>query len=81
MVKLNQSLLTVSNGSVCPIMYQHVLKVKKDAPTFKEGTNVTCFIAKYDNGRFCVWEPAWTYVGAYHVFESEQDLNDTFDEQ
>ena len=76
----NPELKISSNGQVQPVMREHRLSVKKNAPSFKKGTTVTCYIAKYDNGRFCVWDSSWTSQTNYHVFDSLTELNNTFDE-
>lgn len=64
-----------------PVMWRHVLVVTKDAPSFKKGETVTCFIAKYDHGRYCVFTASFIRIDHYHVFESEQEMHDHFEEQ
>lgn len=63
-----------------PVMYKHSLLVKKSAPSFKEGDTVLCFIAKYDNDRYCVFTASFIRIDHYHVFESEQELHEHFEE-
>jgi hypothetical protein len=64
-----------------PIMHKHSLLVKKDAPGgFNSGDTVLCFICQYDGGRYCVFTASFIRIDHYHVFDSEQELHDTFDE-
>lgn len=80
MVRLNTPAYTTSNGEFTPIMFVHSLVAAKDAAGFQKGNKYDCYITKYDNDRFA----AFTFSGAtktiYHVFESEQELHDSFDE-
>lgn len=84
MVKINIQEMMPANGKQppMPVMHKHQLTVKKSAPgNFNEGDQVSCYIAKYDNNRFCVFTASFIRIDHYHVFESEQELHDHFDEQ
>lgn len=61
-------------------MRPHKLKVKKSAPNFDEGETVTCFIAKYLDNRYAVWDSTWMQTTKYHVFDSVESLHEHFDE-
>lgn len=80
MVKLLATQTTINNGEIVPVMFRHTLLVTKDAPSFKKGETIQCFIAKYDNGRYCVWTASFIDIPNYHVFESEKELHEHFDE-
>ena len=80
MVKINNPQMTTQNGIPWPVMHQDNLRVVKDAPTFKEGDTITCFIARYDRGRYAVFTASFISVPNYHVFNSEQELHEHFEE-
>lgn len=80
MVTINQQIVTITKGDIVPIMYVHNLTVKKNVADFVEGSTLQCFVAKYDGGRFAVWESTYTRRSIYHVFDSERELHDHFDE-
>lgn len=80
MVKLQQKQQMTTKEGPVPMMHQHFLKVKKEAPTFKVGDEIKCFIAEYENNRYCVFTASFIRVPNYHVFNSEQELHDHFDE-
>lgn len=63
-----------------PVMHRHNLKCIKSAPGFPEGTTGYFFIARYDNDRYCVFTASFISINNYHVFDSEQDLHDHFEE-
>jgi hypothetical protein len=63
-----------------PIMHKHKLKCLKDAPSFESGKEGEYWIAEYDNGRFCVFTASFILVDQYHVFNSEQELHEHFEE-
>lgn len=77
MVKLQVPTL---NAERLPMMFRHSLKVIKPCPNFEMDETVSCFIAKYDGGRYAVWDSTWKQTNKYHVFNSEQELHDTFEE-
>lgn len=82
MVKINTQTTTTTNDELpMPVMWKHTLLVVKDAPSFNKGETVTCYIAKYDGGRYCVFTASFIEIDQYHVFQSEQDLHDHFEEQ
>lgn len=74
-----KEIITTKEGPV-PVMHPHLLKVKKSTPTFEVGKEIKCFIAEYDKKRYCVFTASFIRVDNYHVFESEQELHDHFDE-
>lgn len=82
MVKFNNQIMMAANGKnpPTPVMHKHSLKVLKSAPTFNEGDTVLCFIAKYDNGRYCVFTASFVRIDHYHVFDSENQLHEHFEE-
>lgn len=82
MVKLNTQLMMPANGKQAPmpVMHKHELLVLKSSPSFEEGQKVVCFIAKYDNGRYCVFTASFIRIDHYHVFNSLDDLNEHFEE-
>jgi hypothetical protein len=64
-----------------PVMHRHSLRVLKDAPGgFKRDANIICLIAKYDNGRYCVFTASFIKIDHYHVFDSLEELHETFEE-
>lgn len=75
----SKEIITTKEGPV-PIMHPHLLRVKKEAPSFEVGKEIKCFIAEYDNRRFAVFTASFVRVDNYHVFDSEQELHDHFDE-
>lgn len=81
MVQLQKmEVITTKEGPV-PVMHKHQLTVKKSAPgNFNEGDAISCYITKYDNNRFCVSTASFIRIDHYHVFESEQELHEHFDE-
>lgn len=79
MVQIKNSETYVSNGQVVPIMHQHVLKCLKSSKQFNEGETVSCFISKYQNDRFAVWDASWLHHNKYEVF-SKDELHETFEE-
>lgn len=80
MVTLHTPEIKIQNGRPWPMMRKHNLTVKKAAPNFDEGEKVECFIAKYLDGKYAVWASTWKPTNKYHVFNSEQELHDHFDE-
>lgn len=80
MIKINQKQLVSDGKYVKPLMHIHNLTVKKEAQTFTEGEIVKCYVTQYSDGRFAVFSSSGATKTKYHVFESEQELNDTFDE-
>lgn len=81
MVKLLTPQSVNTKEGLMPIMHKHTLLVKKSsAGNFNENDTVTCYIAKYDHGRYCVFTASFIRIDHYHVFDSEQELHDTFDE-
>jgi hypothetical protein len=80
MVRLNTPTGSFSNGEFTPVMYVHSLVSTKDAKDFKQGNQYNCYITKNDNGRFAVFTSHGAAQTLYHVFESEQDLHNSFDE-
>lgn len=80
MVKLHAPQLTITNGVQMPVMNRHNLRVVKSAPNFKEAETVECFICRYANGRFAVWDSTWMNTNKYHVFQSEAELHEHFEE-
>jgi len=84
MVKLNsiQAVASIINGQkvVNPVMHYHKLSCKKSAPTFNEGESYGCYITSYAGGRFAVFTHSGVSKTSYHVFESEQELHNHFDE-
>lgn len=84
MVKFNNQIMMPANGKQppMPVMHKHVLMVLKSAPgNFNEGETVTCYIAKYDNNRYCVFTASFIRIDHYHVFDSENELHEHFEEQ
>lgn len=75
----SKEIITTKEGPV-PIMHPHLLRVKKAAPSFEVGKEIKCFVAEYDNKRFAVFTASFVRVDNYHVFGSEQELHDHFDE-
>lgn len=81
MIKIHKPEAIVSNGAATPVMPQHHLTPKKDAHGFIKDQTVACYISMYTGGRYAVWACDWTNrIVPYHVFSSESDLNDHFDE-
>jgi hypothetical protein len=82
MVTLHKSQMTVSEEKQpMPVMYKHSLTVKKSAPGgFNEGDTILCFIARYDNNRYCVFTASFIRIDHYHVFDSEEQLHEHFEE-
>lgn len=81
MVKLLSTQTIQTKEGVTPVMHRHNLLVKKSAPTFEEGQTITCWIAKYDHGRYAVFTASFIEVPNYHVFDSEDQLHEHFEEQ
>lgn len=83
MVNFRVQEMMPANGKQAPmpVMHKHKLKVLKSAPTFNEGDTVLCFIAKYDHGRYCVFTASFIRIDQYHVFDSEDQLHEHFEEQ
>lgn len=80
MVKLHAPETIVTNGKIMPVMRKHSLRVIKEAPSFPEGETIDCYIALYSGGRYCVWDSSWGLITNYHVFDSEDQLHEHFDE-
>lgn len=82
MVKLKSLEVISTKEGPTPVMHRHQLLVIKSAPGgFREGETVICFIAKYDNDRYCVFTASFIKIDQYHVFESEAELHEHFEEQ
>lgn len=79
MVKMNTPEVVVTKGEIIPIMHQHQLTVTKQSKQFTLGESLKCFVAKYSNGRFAVWDCSWLHHNKYEVF-SEAELHETFSE-
>lgn len=67
------------DGSFLPVMRTHILKVNKDSGPFKEGDTVKCYVARFHDGQFAVWDIDWRHHNNYKAY-SETDLHDTFNE-
>jgi hypothetical protein len=80
MVKLKSMQVVNQNGRPVPVMHVHPLECLKPAPTFNVGETVLCYIAKYDNNRYAVFSSSGYKETKYHVFESEQELHEHFQE-
>jgi hypothetical protein len=80
MIRLNTPTGTTNNGEFTPIMYNHSLLATKDHGNFKKGSRYDCYVTRNDNNRFAVFTSHGATHTIYHMFESEQDLHDTFDE-
>lgn len=80
MVRLNSPTGSIANGEFMPVMFGHTLVSTKDAAGFKSGNQYSCYITKYDGGRFAVFTSHGATHTIYHVFESEQEMHDSFDE-
>lgn len=82
MVTFNKPEMMPGDGkrAPMPVMHKHRLTCIKDAPNFPTGTTGDFYIAKYDNGRYCVFTASFIRIDNYHVFASEQELHDTFEE-
>jgi hypothetical protein len=80
MVKINTKEMTSTNGIISPKLHPHQLTVIKEAPTFKIGESLICYIAEYDNNRFAVFSASGVQNTKYHVFESEDALHEYFEE-
>jgi hypothetical protein len=63
-----------------PTMHKHQLKCLRTAPSFNAGESGIYYIAQYDNGRFCVFTASFIKIDQYHVFNSEQELHEHFEE-
>lgn len=80
MVQLkSKQAITTKEGPV-PIMHPHLLRVTKAAPTFEVGKEIKCYITEYDNKRYAVFTASFIRVDNYHVFESEKELHEHFEE-
>lgn len=77
MVTINQKLLS---GEGIPVAHTHNLKCTKAAPTFKAGETVRCYITEMSTGRYAVFSTSGVCSTQYHVFDSEQELHDHFEE-
>lgn len=84
MVQIHQTsvVIEIVNGQklVRPVTHTHKLNCKKSAPTFEEGKSYSCYITKNDGGRFAVFTSSGLGQSSYHVFDSAEELHDTFDE-
>lgn len=80
MVKLKSKEVMTTKEGPLPVMHPHLLRVTKQAPTFPIGKEIKCFIAEYDNKRYAVFTASFMRVDNYHVFDSEQELHDHFEE-
>lgn len=69
----------VTKGEVLPIMHQHNLTCIKSTKQFTEGETIKCYVAKYSNNRFAVWDCSWLHHNKYEVF-NESELHDIFNE-
>lgn len=81
MVKLHSPTTIVVNGQIQPAMPRHTLEVIKSAPGFELGETVECFISRYDNDRYAVWDSTWKTCNKYHVFNSKKELEKHFNEK
>lgn len=79
MVQLKSPVATITNGQLVPAMYRHSLKCIKSSKQFNEGETTSCYIAKYDNDRFAVWDTGWNNHNKYEVFP-EDKLHEHFEE-
>lgn len=81
MVKINKRDGYIgADKNFVPTMHKHHLTCLKEAPSFPEGQTGDYFIAKYDHGRICVFTASFIRVDQYHVFASEQELHEHFEE-
>lgn len=80
MVTLNTIQCNRQNGHIVPVMHVHKLRCIKSAPTFDEGEMTECYITKNDNGRYAVFTTSGVKKTKYHVFQSENDLHEHFEE-
>jgi hypothetical protein len=80
MVTLNTPNGTVSNGEFLPIMFVHPLVCTKDVAGFESGVRYDCYITRCDHGRFAVFTSSGLRPTLYHVFDSERELHDHFQE-
>lgn len=70
----------VGKDGVTPVMHRHILKCNQTTGTFTDGETVTCFVAKFQDGRFAVWDVDFHHHNKYEVFK-EEDLHACFEEQ
>lgn len=80
MVTLHKPEVIVTKGEAMPVMNKHSLTFKKPFIGFSAGDKVDCFIQKFHDGRFAVWDSSWLHHNRYGVITSEKELHDTFDE-
>lgn len=81
MVKLLTPQTINTKEGLTPVMHKHSLLVLKTIKEFEEGQTVLCYIARYDNNRYCVFTASFIRIDHYHVFESEKELHEHFEEQ
>lgn len=79
MVTINKMEVYIGKDGVTPVMYQHNLNVLKTTKPFIEGETIRCYVSKYSNGRFAVWDVDFHHHNKYKVF-SEEELHATFNE-
>lgn len=72
---------STNKDGVMPVMNVHLITCLKDFATFKKDSNYQVFIAKFDNNRFAVMSADFfNYTEHYKVFDSEDELHETFHE-
>lgn len=79
MVTINKMEVIAGKDGILPIMHQHNLSVLKSTKQFTEGETLKCYVSKYANNRFAVWDAYWGHHNKYEVF-SEEELHSTFNE-
>lgn len=78
MVKLHTPEIDANRN---PVMRPHTLTAIKKTKTFQPGETVECYITKWDDGRFSVFESSGAKVTRhYEVFASGSILHETFNE-
>lgn len=80
MVKLKSKEVITTKEGPLPVMHPRLLRVLKPAPTFEVGKEIKCFISEYANKRYAVFTASFVRVDNYHVFDSEQELHEHFEE-
>lgn len=80
MVKLQTPETINTKEGPVPIMHKHRMTCLKDAPSFTSGETGDYYIARYDGLRYCVFTASFIRIDSYHVFESEKDLHEHFEE-
>ena len=79
MVTINSTQVIVGKDGFTPVMHQHNLKCLQSTRKFTEGENLKCYVAKYADSRFAVWDASWLHHNKYEVF-TERELHEVFEE-